>query len=449
MSNKKINNNLKDGLLKKTNLPWFEPLDLAQKISANYKENWVFLYSGLSNQQKSSRSFIAVYENQKYRGNNFDEFEKIVAKGDDEMWFGGLNYEALDIFDKNKQSLNPQHYLFNQISYPSIFFSQFDLVFEFLHDKKNVVVHARDDEKISSILSFQNKPYQGLISVAKINSNFSDSSYKKSIEELKKMIANGDFYQANLTRKFFGEFDKKLSNRDNFNLFTDLVTISPANYSCFMKFDDLTIISSSPELFLRSKNNIIYSKPIKGTIKRGKTQHEDNINRLYLKNSLKEKAENLMIVDLMRNDFARFCAPKSVRVNNLFKISTYKTIFHLSSQIKGKIAKNYSLFDVVRNCFPAGSMTGAPKIKVIETLRNYEKIQRGIYSGALGYFWGKKAINLSVVIRTLIIKNDKFEFQVGGGITFDSDAESELQETYSKANAILQILKLPKKFRHN
>ena len=285
---------------------------------------------------------------------------------------------------------------------------------------------------------------QQLPIVEKISSNFSDESYKFSINSLKEMISAGDFFQANLTRKFFGKFNKKVSQNQNFKLFTELTKRSPANYSAFMRFDDNFIISSTPELFLKGKNNNIFSRPIKGTIRRGENPQEDKKNKNYLKNSLKEKAENLMIVDLVRNDLSRVCTPLSIKVKKLFNIATYKTIYHLSSEIHGKIAQKFSIFDAVRACFPAGSMTGAPKIKTMEVLSGFEKINRGIYSGAIGYFKGDNEVNLAVVIRTLIVKENCFEYQVGGAITFDSDPELELQETYAKASAIEKILNLKK-----
>ena len=151
-----------------------------------------------------------------------------------------------------------------------------------------------------------------------------------------------------------------------------------------------------------------------------------------------------MIVDLVRNDLSRVCEPSSIKVKKLFNIATYKTIYHLSSEIHGKIAKEFSIFDAIQACFPAGSMTGAPKIKSMEVLSGFEKINRGIYSGAIGYLKSNNELNLAVVIRTLIINKDRFEFQVGGAITFDSDADLELDETYSKASAIMKILKLKK-----
>jgi len=280
--------------------------------------------------------------------------------------------------------------------------------------------------------------------VKKISTNFNDESYKSTINLLKKMIMAGDFFQANLTRKFFGKFQKKVSQNENFKLFLELTEQSPANYSAFIRFNDNFIISSSPELFLKSRNKNIFSRPIKGTIKRGKNPQEDKNNKKYLQNSLKEKAENLMIVDLVRNDLSRVCEPSTIKVKKLFNIATYKTIYHLSSEIHGKIAQQFSIFDAIRASFPAGSMTGAPKIKSMEVLSGLEKINRGIYSGAIGYLKSNNELNLAVVIRTLIIKKDCFEFQVGGAITFDSDAEAELEETYSKASAIMKILQLKK-----
>jgi para-aminobenzoate synthetase component 1 len=354
------------------------------------------------------------------------------------MWFGGLSYEVANQFEDLPKTAK------SFIDIEQIFFSKFNLILEFNHKTQLLTVFYNKKIYLDKFneYKFLEINYQ-LPIVKEVASNFSDKSYKIAINSLKKMIMAGDFFQANLTRKFFGKFQKKLSQNDNFKLFLELTKQSPANYSAFIKFDDNFIISSSPELFLRSKNNKIFSRPIKGTIKRGKNPQEDKKNKNYLKNSLKEKAENLMIVDLVRNDLSRVCEPSTVKVKKLFNISTYKTIHHLSSEVQGKIAKKFSIFDATRACFPAGSMTGAPKIKSMTVLSDFEKINRGIYSGGLGYFKNNE-INLAVVIRTLIINKDRFEFQVGGAITFDSDADLELDETYSKAVAIMKILKLKK-----
>ena len=350
-----------------------------------------------------------------------------------------MSYEVANQFENLPKT--PKSF----INIEQIFFSKFDLILEFNHKNQQITIFYNKKIFLDKLNEYKFLDINYKLPIVKeISSNFNDESYKNSINSLKKMIMAGDFFQANLTRKFFGKFQKKTSANENFELFLELTKQSHANYSAFIRFDDNFIISSSPELFLKSKNNNIFSRPIKGTIKRGKNLQEDEKNKNYLKNSLKEKAENLMIVDLVRNDLSRVCEPSTIKVKKLFNIATYKTIYHLSSEIHGKIAKKFSIFDAVRASFPAGSMTGAPKIKSMEVLSNFEKINRGIYSGAIGYFKGRNELNLAVVIRTLIINKDCFEFQVGGAITFDSDAELELQETYSKASAIMKILNLKK-----
>ncbi len=420
-------------------ISWQNPLKIAKIISQNYQENWTFLYSALHQEKNNSKSYIALFESQKYSGNDFKKLQEIIENTDGEMWFGGLNYEVANQFEHLPKTAK------SFIDINEIFFSKFELILEFHHDKQQLTAIYKNKFFLDKLLEYKllDENYQ-LPVIKKVSTNFSDKSYKSTINLLKKMIMAGDFFQANLTRKFFGNFPKKVSQNENFELFLELTKQSPANYSAFIRFDDNFIISSSPELFLKSRNGKIISCPIKGTIKRGKNPQEDRENKKYLQNSLKEKSENLMIVDLVRNDLSRVCEPSSIKVKKLFNIATYKTIYHLSSEIHGKIAKEFSIFDAIQACFPAGSMTGAPKIKSMEVLSGFEKINRGIYSGAIGYLKSNNELNLAVVIRTLIINKDRFEFQVGGAITFDSDADLELDETYSKASAIMKILKLKK-----
>ena len=420
-------------------ISWQNPLKIAKIISQNYQENWTFLYSALHQEKNNSKSYIALFESQKYSGNDFKKLQEIIENTDGEMWFGGLNYEVANQFEHLPKTAK------SFIDINEIFFSKFELILEFNHDKQQLIAIYKNKFFLDKLLEYKllDENYQ-LPVVKKVSTNFSDKSYKSTINLLKKMIMAGDFFQSNLTRKFFGNFPKKVSQNENFELFLELTKQSPANYSAFIRFDDNFIISSSPELFLKSRNKNIFSCPIKGTIKRGNNPQEDRENKKYLQNSLKEKSENLMIVDLVRNDLSRVCEPSSIKVKKLFNIATYKTIYHLSSEIHGKIAKEFSIFDAIQACFPAGSMTGAPKIKSMEVLSGFEKINRGIYSGAIGYLKSNNELNLAVVIRTLIINKDRFEFQVGGAITFDSDADLELDETYSKASAIMKILKLKK-----
>lgn len=417
-------------------LKYIDPLKLAEIISQNYaQKNWVFLYSALSENVKNSSSFIALFPKEELICDDFLAAKKAVLNSN-KKWFGYLSYEVARQFEKLPKTKK------SFIDLPQIYLMNFSIIFEFNHAEKKLIAHFEDEKLLQKILNWQRKKSpENKFFVKNFDSNFSNNSYLEEIRQIQQMIACGDFYQTNLTRKFFGQFNKKFSSENSFNLFKKLSRLSPGNYMSFLKINDAEIISSSPELFLEIKNNKILSRPIKGTSPRSSSAKEDLANKIFLKNSPKERAENLMIVDLVRNDLARICKAGSVKVKNLFKINSYKTIHHMSSEIVGEIAPKFTIFDAIENSFPAGSMTGAPKIKAMEAAAQKEKLNRGIYSGCIGFIDDKnQQLNLSVVIRTLIISDDKFEFQVGGAITYDSKCESELLETFSKAKAILKLI---------
>ncbi|MBL6664505.1 MAG: anthranilate synthase component I family protein [Rickettsiales bacterium] len=416
-------------------LPWQEPIALAQKIAHHYQGNWCFLYSGLHQELANSKSFIALFEKEKIITQDFFKVKNIIEKSQDKF-FGYLSYESAVNFENltfSNQEFIPQI---------PIYFSSYHLILEFCHQSKTLRCNVSAKQYIDFIHNLpDSKGGNQKTKVTEINSNFRDETYLETIKQIKEKIANGEFYQTNLTRKFYGKFQEALSQQDNFNLFHELTTLSPANYSSFLKIDDNYIISSSPELFLESSNNNIISQPIKGTSPRGQNPESDQKNKEYLKNSEKEKAENLMIVDLVRNDLSRICKINSIKVGKIFEITSYKNIHHMSSTISGHISPEFNCLDAVSSCFPPGSMTGAPKIKAIETAAQLENFKRGIYSGTIGII-SHDYLNLSVVIRTLITNKDTFEFQVGGAITYNSDPKSELEEIYNKAKALFKLLKI-------
>ncbi len=265
--------------------------------------------------------------------------------------------------------------------------------------------------------------------VSYIKSNMTKAEYLQKVEKVREYISAGDIYQANITRKFYGEFAQPV---DAFSLYCKLNEISPAPYSAYLKIDDLHIISSSPELFIRvdAEGNAI-TCPIKGSAGKGEGAE--------LAGSDKDRSENLMITDLMRSDFSHSCVPGSVKVDGLFEVDEFKTISHMHSTITGKLKQGETPLSLIKNCFPPGSMTGAPKIRSMEIISELEKHKRGIYSGVLGYF-GSGQAEFSVVIRTIIIRGNKFEFQVGGGIIYESEPEKEWAETMLKARAIAEVL---------
>ncbi len=441
---------------------------ISQMATANsYPEDLDFalLFSGRANEENHSFSYFALFPEKHF----IDDLAKLKdfinslktkeEKLPDQWLFGNLSYEFAKNFDNFSFAANcggitdlAKHSNTN-INNHQFYLVNFATIIEFNHDTQEIIIFSQSEELRETAEIMIASTLKHRLSAIKINnkssvkaqniqSNFSDSQYLEAINNIKLRITAGDCYQANLTRKFFGTLTKKINRKDAILAFVNLANISPANYSAIIKQGNKYIISASPELFLSIEDSKITSQPIKGTIARGKNAEEDNKNYLYLKNSEKEKAENLMIVDLVRNDLARCCKVSSVKVAELFKITSYSQIFHLSSIINGVLLPKTTVLEAISCCFPAGSMTGAPKIKAVEIASELENCQRGIYSGAIGVIKDNKSANLSVVIRTIILSDNYFEFQVGGAITFDSIAKNELEEIYHKARAIINLLQL-------
>lgn len=266
--------------------------------------------------------------------------------------------------------------------------------------------------------------------VAFVNSNMTNRQYFTKVEKILEYIKKGTCYQVNLTRKFFGEFESVPNPLD---VFAKLYSISPNPYSMLLVIGDgKAVVSSSPECFLTRNGNEIYSVPIKGSLKSSSAIAD-------LKN-FKDKSENLMITDLVRNDIGK--VSQKICVENFQKAETFSQIHHLSSKVVGKLRENITNSQCLSAIFPAGSMTGAPKIKAIQIANELEQMQRGVYSGCLGVLENSQKFDFSVVIRTIILDGKKFEFQVGGGIVFDSTPQKELEETILKAMPILETLNL-------
>ncbi|MBU6144660.1 MAG: aminodeoxychorismate synthase component I [Acidobacteria bacterium] len=268
-----------------------------------------------------------------------------------------------------------------------------------------------------------------------ISFRHSDSEYLSLIESCKESIAKGDAYQLCLTNQITLE-----TSNDPFAVYLNLRSISPAPYSAYIKLGDTAIVSSSPEQFLKVSNGLVSTKPIKGTRPRGRTQEEDLQLAEELRTNEKERAENLMIVDLMRNDLALVSEPDDVVVTKLFDVESYASVHQLVSTVTAKLKPGLDVFDAIKAAFPAGSMTGAPKISAIEILAGLENGPRGIYSGALGFIGSNGSCELGMTIRTIVFEEGRATIGIGGGITIDSVASEELAETKLKAKALLSAL---------
>ncbi|WP_250160089.1 aminodeoxychorismate synthase component I [Caloranaerobacter azorensis] len=281
-------------------------------------------------------------------------------------------------------------------------------------------------------ICYQNKEYPEVI----LKSNFTKKEYLQSIERIRDYIRAGDVYQVNLTQRFEG----KVANT-GYEIYRDLRTVSPAPFGAYLKFDEVEILSNSPERFIKVKNRIVETRPIKGTRPRGNTYEEDMRLREELINSEKDKAELLMIVDLERNDIGKVAKVGSVKVPELFKLEKYSNVYHLVSTVIGELDDDKDLVDLLKAVFPGGSITGAPKVRAMEIIDELEPNQRNVYTGCIGYLGFDGSADLNIAIRTIVKKGDRIYFQVGGGITWDSNPDEEYEETLHKAKSIIKAIR--------
>jgi anthranilate/para-aminobenzoate synthase component I len=374
---------------------------------ASHEDNFVFLYDAKKTSYSNGNSIFAWDLQSEISENNLKDFSKKIDKN--KKYFG---YFAYDLKNEIEQLETEKDFYIKD--YPLIHFANFE------------------NEISCNNLDFSQyiKQFQTPI-IDELFQQYSHEEYISKISQIKNYIENGEVYQANLTLKFCGKIK---NNINHFLLFLKLISLNPVPFAAFYKFKNFTIISASPELFFSLNNERkITTCPIKGTAK------PDNLSEL---SNFKETAENLMITDLMRNDLSKICEKNTVLVENLFNTEEFVNYGHLYSKISGVLKDEIKFEDVISNIFPPASMTGAPKIAAMNICSKLEKHKRGIYSGILGYFKGDNLAEFSVIIRTLICQGNNFEFQVGGGITYDSVAEKEYREILTKAKPIIEALEI-------
>ncbi|MEM7008615.1 MAG: aminodeoxychorismate synthase component I [Thermodesulfobacteriota bacterium] len=262
-------------------------------------------------------------------------------------------------------------------------------------------------------------------------SNMTKYEYTDMINKGKSYIQSGDIYQVNLSQRMVSRL-----RLEPFEYFSKFYLTQPVPYGCYLDFGRFQLLSGSMELFLEKRGNKLLTKPIKGTTKRGNTDEIDTILKAKLISSEKERAENLMIVDLMRNDLGRLSLPGSVKVNTLFELQTYSTLHQMVSEVESKVDENIKASQIVSSVFPPGSVTGAPKRRTLEVIDELEPHRRGPYCGAIGIFYPNGNFTLSVGIRIMLIQNGKATYFAGGGIVWDSDPQKEYEETVLKSKAV-------------
>ncbi len=354
---------------------------------------------------------------------------------------GALGYWSYDLA-RSKARLSNLAQDAEHLPYMSVGIYDWALILDHELRSARLVSHRRYAEtdqllrEISSLLrnvtSLQHAAFQVH---GKIESNFTEASYKDAFSVVQRFLQAGDCYQINLAQRFSAK-----AEGDAFSAYLELRRQSPAPYSAFLNFPEVQILCASPERFLSVQGRRVETKPIKGTRPRAVDVARDRQLAEELRVHPKDRAENLMIVDLLRNDLGKCCVPGSVRVPKLFEVESYANVHHLVSTVEGELEDGRDAVDLMQNCFPGGSVTGAPKQRAMEIIEQLEPHRRGIYCGAIGYIGFDGNMDTNIAIRTLVYSNGTIRCWAGGGIVADSECDAEYQETLDKASAMLALL---------
>jgi anthranilate synthase component 1 len=268
-------------------------------------------------------------------------------------------------------------------------------------------------------------------------SNMSKADFEKMVVQTKEYIKAGDIFQGVLSQRW----QARIAARP-FDIYRALRVVNPSPYMFYLRFPDVELVGASPEVLVRCEDDIVQLRPIAGTRRRGNSEEEDVLLREELLTNAKERAEHVMLVDLGRNDVGRVAVPGSVRVKDFMVVEQYSHVMHLVSQVEGRLQAGKDAYDVLRACFPAGTVSGAPKIRAMEIIEELEPSRRGPYAGAVGYFGFSGNMDTCINIRTVVIKGRQAYIQAGAGIVADSDPDAEYQETCSKAQAMMRAIEM-------
>ncbi|MEQ3346102.1 aminodeoxychorismate synthase component I [Peptoniphilus senegalensis] len=391
------------------------------------------------------KSFVDGREKEIYKVNIFD-----FLKENRKRWtyneslpfdfqLGYIGYLGYELKKDTENVINNYSY-----GYPDAYFKYCDRALVYDHKEKKLYILTCEDDKgwIKEIINILKEDSKEKIEdtskkdFPELKFMKDKKTYINDIKKIKELICQGETYEVCLTNRL-DIFDKL----DGKKYYMNLREKSPGQYSAFLPLDEIKIASSSMERFLKvDKNKIVTTKPIKGTIRRGKSLEEDQKLIDALRNEEKTKSENLMIVDLLRNDLGKFCEIGSVNVPKLMDVETYKTLHQLVTTVSGKIKNDVDIIDVLKKTFPGGSMTGAPKKRTLEIIDELEDYPRGVYSGTIGYISNNSTMDFNIVIRTALIEENKATLGVGGAIILLSDAEEEFDEIVLKARGALLAL---------
>ncbi len=392
--------------------------DFQEKVLAYFSEvkNLVFI-----NRNDQTENFIAVSTTDKVRENDWK--------------FGFISYDYKNKIEELTSSnldytfFTDRHFFSPEILF-KIFKTQVEVYYTEAHTKKDI---EQLYQAISRVEKLEEKA--GFV---QIKPRISKETYLEKVKALKQHIQLGDIYEINFCQEFYAEHVAI----NPIDLYLKLNKISTTPFSCFVKHNDNYLLCASPERYIKKEANIILSQPIKGTIKRGDSVEEDTALIDQLRKDPKEKSENVMIVDLVRNDLAKIAVKGSVNVDELCEIYTFPQVHQMVSTVSAELKSEVSFDDIIQATFPMGSMTGAPKVRAMKLIEEYEETKRGIYSGTVGFADDQFDFDFNVVIRSITYnnKNKYLSYCVGGAITSQSEPEKEYEECLLKAKAIMAVL---------
>jgi anthranilate synthase component 1 len=361
---------------------------------------------------------------------------------------GYLSYDAVAHFERLPRPANDAL----RLPESTFMFADTVLVFDHLMHRIKVVSHAHLAEgvekgysaaiaRIEELLERLNGPMpahpapERRDASSAVTSNLTQEQYEKMVACAKEYIYDGEILQVVLSQRL----SKRTSARP-FDIYRAVRTINPSPYMYYLHLDDIHIIGASPEMLVRVEDGVVATHPIAGTRKRGATPDEDKRMEQELRSDEKERAEHIMLVDLGRNDIGRVSQPGTVNVTQLMDVERYSHVMHLVSHVQGRLQKQYTAADALRACFPAGTVSGAPKIRAMEIIAEQEGDKRGPYAGAVGYFDFSGNMDTAITIRTIVMTDGTAYVQAGGGIVADSVPDREYEETMNKAGALLKAI---------
>ncbi len=367
---------------------------------------------------------------------------------------GAVGYLSYDTVTRFEDLPSPEN---DPLGVPESLFMFVDtvLIFDHVTHKIRVMSHVHLDgdveksyeeavKKIDGLIDRLNKPVQsrkqmnGAVPAAGKSipkSNFARKDYEEVVEKIKRYVTEGEVIQVVPSQRL-----SQPTAAAPFDIYRALRTINPSPYMFYFDFKDFYIIGASPEILVRVEGDTVTTRPLAGTRPRGKTPAEDIVLEQELRADEKERAEHIMLVDLGRNDIGRVSEPGTVEVSELMEVERYSHVMHLVTNVQGKLRKDMNAFDALRACFPAGTVSGAPKIRAMEIIAEVEPEKRGPYAGAAGYFSFSGDMDMAISIRTMVVKDGIAYTQAGGGIVYDSVPEREYEETMNKAGALLNAI---------